>query len=150
MYCSDAYCSFALNCVSVMYSNVPAQPDSVLIPVMYCLFIAFGFMWVECVCVCILNGCPGRYIEVFRSSESEVRPYKSGGRPTPYMRPGEGGFVGGGTLGGDKYGSGYERSYRGRGGGGRGRGVGYGGGGGGDGGIFIISSFLCVCFCFLC
>ena len=77
-----------------------------------------------------------RYIEVFRSSHSEVKPFK-GGRPTPYSRPGGrgGGYQGYGTYGGGgaKYGSGYERSYRGS----RGRGVGRGGGYGygGDGGI---------------
>ena len=103
----------------------------------YCYYV----LWVKC----IFTGIPptGRYIEVFRSSQSEVRPFK-GGRPTPYMRPGDGGYMGGGSFGrgGDKYGSGYERSYRGGGrgrGSGRGRGYGYeGGGGGGDGGIYYI------------
>ena len=86
----------------------------------------------------IVNGPIGRYIEVFRSSLSEVKPFK-GGRPTPYSRPGGRGggpgYQGYGTYGGEggKYGSGYERNYR----GGRGMGVGRGGGYGygGEGGI---------------
>ena len=89
-----------------------------------------------------------RYIEVFRSSQSEVKPYK-GGRPTPYSRPGGrgGGFSGYGTFegGGAKYVSGYERNYR----GGRGRGGGRGGGYGygGDGGIYYMYVIVFVHVC---
>lgn len=59
-----------------------------------------------------------RYIEVFRSTHAEIRPVRGAlppGRPTPYDRPGARGGYGGYSS---KYGSGYERSYRGRGRGG--------------------------------
>lgn len=79
---------------------------------------------------------------MFRSSHSDVKPFKGLGRPTPYSRPGGrgGGYQGYGpgtfAVGGAKYGSGYERNYR----GGHGRGVGRGGGYGygGEGGINVL------------
>ena len=66
-----------------------------------------------------------RYIEVFRSNLSEIKPILfrggPGGRPGPYDRPGEREFD---TFGrGERFGSGYERQYRGRGRGGRGAGA---------------------------
>lgn len=65
-------------------------------------------------CLCISSS---RYIELFRSTKSEIKPIKSH-RPTPYDRPhgGRGGGYGGygGYGGGDRHRSGYERSYRGR------------------------------------
>lgn len=67
-----------------------------------------------------------RYIEVFRSTISEIKPilFRGGptGRPSPYDRPGEREFDSFGR--GERYGSGYERQYRGRGRGARGGGGG--------------------------
>lgn len=76
------------------------------------------------ICMCVQ--CPVcRYIEIFRSTHAEIKPVLHRGppgmsRPTPYDRPGGRGNFGnfGGRGFGVKYGSGYERSYRGRGGGG--------------------------------
>ena len=69
-----------------------------------------------------------RYIEVFRSNLSEIKPILfrggPGGRPGPYDRPGERDFDAFGR--GERFGSGYERQYRGRGRGGRGGGAGGG------------------------
>eukprot|EP00117_Sycon_ciliatum_P024212 scpid98834/ scgid5541/ Heterogeneous nuclear ribonucleoprotein F; Heterogeneous nuclear ribonucleoprotein F, N-terminally processed len=83
-----------------------------------------------------------RYIEVFSSTHAEMTRFTSrqpdegppplmgrGSRPGPYDRQGRGGWDSGGGGGGGRYGSGYERQYR-----GRGRGYGGGGFGGGDGG----------------
>ncbi len=59
-----------------------------------------------------------RYIEIFRSTHAEITPVRGamGARGTPYDRPGRGGTFGRGYVGfGAKYGTGYERQYRGRG-----------------------------------
>ena len=64
---------------------------------------------------------PCRYIEVFRSTHAEIRPVATRdnrwSRNTPYTRPSHQ-WCGEGDYGGyaNKYGSGYERGYRGRGG----------------------------------
>ncbi len=129
----------------VLWQDIATKFNTGELHTFWLLFPAL--MKIDLLCISLFCGLvyfewtyTGRYIEVFRSSDSEVRSYKTG-RPTPYMRPGggDGGIMGGGTYG-DKYGSGYERSYRGGGGrgrGGGGRGGGFGYGSGGDGGILI-------------